>query len=509
MPADGGTDELPATINAAAAEPGTHILVACSGGQGAPLDALLCCQQRGDVLWLWGARTREERRGAGLAQLLLVGGCWGRGAAAVSTAIQQYPQDIEMHVLVCCSLTPAPPCAGCLQEEAEALARSLPGVASLLSVTVPANDTMLRLFARCGFRQQCEVVSWPATDVCVAAHRQLQEPRQQQGGGGSLQVPEKQAGSPQQATMLSILPKTAAVVDNAAARQLLPHWRRCLSPHHLTAVLLLLRQQRTRSQVAQLAAARPRGQQRPEAGAANSAAEAAQAVAPLAADSAVFAWLPAEYEVVPAMHPTVQQLIADGGVWLLETATPQGTSDRSLQERAEDGGGAAERPGPAAVLVLWGAGFRGVRHAGVVAGSAAALDSALLCAAAADPACCRWGAACGCRSCLSLLLATAQAQPALRWCACEWLPHGFLSAGFTSTAAASLSMNGCGAAQAASDTTSCLITSRSERHPGPCRVTGCRCYSVQYRLQANWLLQLKPKQPVQRQHNVLPACNVS
>ncbi|EFN58832.1 hypothetical protein CHLNCDRAFT_140669 [Chlorella variabilis] len=342
----GGTDELPATINAAAAEPGTHILVACSGGQGAPLDALLCCQQRGDVLWLWGARTREERRGAGLAQLLL--------------------------------------------EEAEALARSLPGVASLLSVTVPANDTMLRLFARCGFRQQCEVVSWPATDVCVAAHRQLQEPRQQQGGGGSLQVPEKQAGSPQQATMLSILPKTAAVVDNAAARQLLPHWRRCLSPHHLTAVLLLLRQQRTRSQVAQLAAARPRGQQRPEAGAANSAAEAAQAVAPLAADSAVFAWLPAEYEVVPAMHPTVQQLIADGGVWLLETATPQGTSDRSLQERAEDGGGAAERPGPAAVLVLWGAGFRGVRHAGVVAGSAAALDSALLCAAAADPACCRF-----------------------------------------------------------------------------------------------------------------------
>ncbi len=71
-------DDLPNTIIDASKQAGTHILVACTGGQETPqLDAILCCQQRGDVLWLWGARTREEARGRGLAQLLLVGYCWG------------------------------------------------------------------------------------------------------------------------------------------------------------------------------------------------------------------------------------------------------------------------------------------------------------------------------------------------------------------------------------------------------------------------------------------------
>lgn len=52
------------------------MLAACTGGEGRQLDALLCCQERGDVLWLFGARTAEELRGNGLAGLLLVSYRW-------------------------------------------------------------------------------------------------------------------------------------------------------------------------------------------------------------------------------------------------------------------------------------------------------------------------------------------------------------------------------------------------------------------------------------------------
>ena len=164
--ADGGTDELPDTINASAAQPGTHILVATagSGGEGAPVDALLCCQQRRDVLWLWGARTREEKRGCGLAELLLVSewssllpaaatschGCWPRASS----------RPTHSHM-------PARHAAAHVQGEAQALAGSLPGVIALLSITLPQNATMRRIFARRGFREQCRVITWPATE---AAH---------------------------------------------------------------------------------------------------------------------------------------------------------------------------------------------------------------------------------------------------------------------------------------------------------------------------------------------------
>lgn len=58
-------------IDAAAAQPGTHLLAASASSDGR-LDALLCCRQHGDTLWLWGARTREELRSLGLASALLV-----------------------------------------------------------------------------------------------------------------------------------------------------------------------------------------------------------------------------------------------------------------------------------------------------------------------------------------------------------------------------------------------------------------------------------------------------
>lgn len=69
----GGTDILPDRIIHDAARPDTHVLVAALPHDDS-VAALLCCQQRGDVLWLYGARTREDMRRRGLAELLLVRG---------------------------------------------------------------------------------------------------------------------------------------------------------------------------------------------------------------------------------------------------------------------------------------------------------------------------------------------------------------------------------------------------------------------------------------------------
>ncbi|PRW60601.1 acetyltransferase [Chlorella sorokiniana] len=63
--------------------------------------------------------------------------------------------------------------AGLLLAKAEALARTLPSAAALLSVTVPANRTMRRLFERRGFRQQRRVVAWPETPAALAAHDRM------------------------------------------------------------------------------------------------------------------------------------------------------------------------------------------------------------------------------------------------------------------------------------------------------------------------------------------------
>lgn len=70
----GGTDVLPDRITGEAARPDTNVLVAAASADDT-VAALLCCQQRGDVLWLYGARTREDMRRRGLAELLLVGRC--------------------------------------------------------------------------------------------------------------------------------------------------------------------------------------------------------------------------------------------------------------------------------------------------------------------------------------------------------------------------------------------------------------------------------------------------
>lgn len=327
-----------------------------------------------------------------------------------------------------------------MQAEAEALACTLLGAAALLSITVPANHTMRRLFARRGFRQQRRVVAWPETPVASEAHQRMVAAAQQQ---------QQQQGAMQAFSFLQAVPAAAAVVDTPAARALLPCWRRCTSVAELQAVLLRLRQADPQRQQQHDAdgeedgtAAAMRAEDAPPndsagtaavtdcsgaaAGAPSStapegasavaqqqvvAAAAATAGAPqvpaqLPADSCAFHWLPGEYELLPASGPAVQQLVEQGAVWLLQApghaaARPANGAGAAAHpaEAAAAADVAAQAPnataaaaGDAAVLVCFGPGFRGMRHAGIVAGSSAALDSALLHASAvADPQCCRCG----------------------------------------------------------------------------------------------------------------------
>ena len=248
------------------------------------------------------------------------------------------------------------------------LSGSLPGVTALLSITVAQNTTMRRLFARRGFRGQCQVVTWPATEAAHAAHQQLLQLQQQRWSEGSQQAAHG---------LLAVLPQAAAVVDSPAARQLLPLWRRCTSVEGLQAALQLLRQHRTREAAQQAA----------QQAASTSSAAAAETAAAGAvnAGSHAFSWLPAQYDLEPADSSRLCQLMQEGRVWCLEAPPGSGHQQQGGQRQGQGQGHI-----PTAVLVLYGPGFRGMHHAGVVAGSQAALESAVLQAAAEDPLCCRW-----------------------------------------------------------------------------------------------------------------------
>ena len=180
--ADGGHDTLPNTLAARAAEPGTHVLAAESGE--GRLDALLCMQRRGDALWLWGARTREQARGQGLAQLLLV--------------------HAERH--------------------AEAT-----GVTVLLSTTIQANPAMVHVFQKLGYQHQKRVHCWPAWEVhnFSRAARGLQP----------LPLPPEQQAAPG-------APGTALAEAAAAAASpgWAPSWRVCVYPEELAQAVAALQQ---------------------------------------------------------------------------------------------------------------------------------------------------------------------------------------------------------------------------------------------------------------------------
>lgn len=322
----------------------------------------------------------------------------------------------------------------CRQAEAETLARTLPGAAALLSITVPANRTMRRLFARRGFRQQRRVVVWPETPVALAAHermaaaaaaqQQQAQRAQQRDQNQEQQSHQQQDLSQPPLSFLQSLPAAAAVVDTPAARALLPSWRRCSSVAELQAVLLRLRQgdpQRQQQHGSEAeddgsaaalgaeeeltavsageagdeaaahqtpAAAQAEVATAAAAPAVQEAAGAGQLPADLPADSCAFHWVPGEYELLPAGGPAVQQQVQEGAVWLLEV--PSGAA--SPASEAGSAAGATAGTAGTAVLVCFGPGFRGMRHAGIVAGSPAALESALLHASVvADPRCCRCG----------------------------------------------------------------------------------------------------------------------
>lgn len=271
------------------------------------------------------------------------------------------------------------PC--CLQEEAETLARAL-HLAALLSVTIPVNAAMRRVFECRGLTPQCRIVSWPAAPVALAAHEHLARWRHGgHAGGGS---PAAAAASPpqpvsaQQPSILSALPAAAARMDSPAARQLLPHWRVCTSGEELESHLLRLREYRTASLL------QPQTVQHAVGGVATMGEPAAPGALPaVLPESFALNWLPGSYELVPASSTRLQRLIGEGKVWLL------GAPD------AAKAAGEVEQQEPAAVLVCYGPGFQGVRYAGVVASSCAALESALLhTVAVADPLCCRWWVDC-------------------------------------------------------------------------------------------------------------------
>lgn len=375
----GGTDDLPERISRTLNDPATHILTAAAAaaadgpdseldGPDAELDALLCCQQRGDVLWLYGARTREQRRGNGLAGALLV----GRAVAASRTPLK--PTN--------CGPQTTAPALSCFapQEEAERLAAALPHCTALLSITIPANHTMRRLFCRRGFWQLEPIRIWPVSTVALEAHIRLQGQQ-----GQPLQAQQQQQQRP--TSLLEALPAAAAAVDSAAARALLPRWRRCGSTGELLSLLLLLRERSAGS------AAPPPGD-KAVAAVAGDATRTAPAWR-LPPTSNAFTWLPAEFELVPAGSARLAELIQQGQVWLLQPPTPAaapgtatGASAAAAPPEQQQQQQATEVD--AAILVSWGPGFRGVRHAGIVAGSSAALAAAVLHAStSADPHCCR------------------------------------------------------------------------------------------------------------------------
>ncbi|KAL4442969.1 hypothetical protein ABPG77_008460 [Micractinium sp. CCAP 211/92] len=314
----GGTDVLPDRITGEAARPDTNVLVAAASADDT-VAALLCCQQRGDVLWLYGARTREDMRRRGLAELLLA--------------------------------------------EAEALARTLPGVTALLSVTVPVNGTMRGIFARRSLRQLCHVVSWPPYTVARELHSQLTEAPP---AGEERQRP---------ASLLDALPGAAAVLQNDQARQLLPLWRRCQTQAELEVALLQLRQRRMDAVVAAARPAAPAGEQ--------------QAHATSQQQSNAFHWVPEEFELLPASSAQAAELVSQGQVWLLPagvaTAGSQVAATQPQDHQQQQPGAQHDLP---AVLVLHGPGVWGMRHAGIVAASRAALDSAVLLTTRLEPRCC-------------------------------------------------------------------------------------------------------------------------
>lgn len=181
----GGTDPLPQYLAAQMAEPGTRVWVAQRDGNSVP-ESLICCQPRGDALWVWGARTLAAARGCGLGALLL--------AHTEAHARQEHPS-----------------------------------LRWLLSTTILANTAMLRLFERQGWRTLCEVDIFPRLEVVLAATRLLEQQQDQQP-----------------ALLAALPPAAAADLQSvaAAAGELHSRWRACTSAAELADVHAVLRQRR-------------------------------------------------------------------------------------------------------------------------------------------------------------------------------------------------------------------------------------------------------------------------
>lgn len=123
--ADGGTDTLPNFLgkyDQSSRDRATHVFVAARSEDDV-MHALICCQRREDILWIFGLRTDEEYRGMGLASSLM-----------------EYAQDFSTTFFGS-------------------------DISCLMASTIEANTTMLGILHRKGYVQHALVRGWPTWEV--------------------------------------------------------------------------------------------------------------------------------------------------------------------------------------------------------------------------------------------------------------------------------------------------------------------------------------------------------
>ncbi|GAB4820714.1 hypothetical protein N2152v2_007760 [Parachlorella kessleri] len=325
---DGGTDSLPKHINQQAAEPHAHIFVAESR-QGA-VDALVCSQRHGDIVFLWGVRTREAARGKGLGTLLL--------------------RHVQQH------------------------ARSELAVGWLLSTTIPSNKAMRRLFAQQGYFTLCNVDIWPSHEVESRAVELSYELRGQQQHNNCSHPELKVLDLPAevQPPLLTSLPhnKAAALQSAAAASGLLSRWQVCTSLEQLVPIHELLRRPRAATALQALASPLPDQEQ--------GHLHASMLPTPEdPANSGLLSWLPGEF--VPLPFGQLGKAGEGTSVWLLPPP-------EDGQARGNDSNGNLAEV-DAGILLLSCSEHHHLCYAGIVAGSEAALAAALVKALELQPRC--------------------------------------------------------------------------------------------------------------------------
>jgi hypothetical protein len=162
--ADGGFDALPNTINSYLTQPDTYIY-ACTEED--TLQALLCCQLRAHLLYIWGARTRDIYQGKGLAKMLLV-----RKIPAIILLLEALFALIFPYLILLQRHAEAE-AARLYSSDATTVATAATAAAAqkrlsgFLSTTITENAPMRRIFNLHGYLEHClvDIVSLTAENI--------------------------------------------------------------------------------------------------------------------------------------------------------------------------------------------------------------------------------------------------------------------------------------------------------------------------------------------------------